>query len=84
MQGHDGIHGFWFKKFAPTHDRLTLKMNMSLQGAHVAEYMIKRKTTLIQKDPIKRIAPNNYRPITCLPIMGKMLTAPIYYSLTSH
>ena len=25
--GHDGIHGFWFKKFISIHDRLALKMN---------------------------------------------------------
>ena len=29
--------------------------------------MTKGRTTLIQKDPNKRTAPNNYRPITCLP-----------------
>ena len=27
----------------------------------------KGKTTLIQKEPIKKKASNNYRPITCLP-----------------
>ena len=50
--------------------------------------MTKRKSTLIQKDPSKETDPNNYRPITCLPMMWKMLTAQIrekiYYSLTSH
>ena len=34
----------------------------------------KRKTTLIQKDRKKGTAPNNYRPITCLPMMWKILT----------
>ena len=24
--GHDGIHGFWFKKFTSIHDRLALEM----------------------------------------------------------
>ena len=50
--------------------------------------MTKGKTTLIQKDPSKRTAPNNYRLITCLPMMWKILTAQIreeiYYSLTSR
>ena len=45
-------------------------------------------TTLIQKDPSNETAPNNYRPIICLPIMWKILTAQIrekiYYSLTSR
>ena len=50
--------------------------------------MTKGKTILIQKDPSKRTAPNNYRPITCLPMMWKILTAQvrekIYYSLKSR
>ena len=39
--------------------------------------MTKGKTTLIQKDPSKWTAPNNYRPITCLLMMWKILTAQI-------
>ena len=31
---HDGIHGFWFKKFTSIHDRLALEMNKCLQKAH--------------------------------------------------
>ena len=86
--GHDGIHGFWFKKFASIYDRLVLEMKKCLQTAHVPEWMTKGRTTLIQKDPNKGIALNNYRPITCLPMMWKILTAQIreeiYYSLTSR
>ena len=45
-------------------------------------------TTLIQKGLNEGTAPNNYRPITCLPMMWKILTAQIweemYYSLTSR
>ena len=87
VPGHDGIHGFWFKKFTSIHGRLVLEMNRCLQGAQEPEWMIKGKTTLIQKDPSKGTAPNNYRPITCLTMMWKILTAQIrvkiYYSLRS-
>ena len=55
--------------------------------AHVPVWMTEGRTTLIQKDPNKGTAPNNYRPITCLQMMWKILTAQIweeiYYSLTS-
>ena len=85
--GHDGIHCFWFKKFNSIHGRLALEMNRCLQDAQVPEWMTKGKTTLIQKQPSKGTAQNNYRPITCLPMMWKILTAQmrekIYYSLTS-
>ena len=50
--------------------------------------MTKWKTTLIQKNPSKGTAPKNYRSITCLPMMWKILTAQIrgeiYYTLTSR
>ena len=86
--GHDGIHGFWFKKFAPIPDRLALEMNRCLQDAQVPDWMTKGKTTLIHKDPNKGTAANNYRPITCLPVMWKILKAKIreeiYNSLTSR
>ena len=85
---HDGIHGFWFKKFTSIHGRLALEMNRCLQGAQVPEWMTKGKTTLIQKDPSKGIAPNNYRQIICLPMWWKIQTAQIrekiYYSLTNR
>ena len=54
--GHDGIHSFWFKKFPSIPDRLALEMNRCLRGAHIPE--------LIQNDPNKGTASNNYRPIT--------------------
>ena len=62
-------------------------MDWCLQGAQVPDWITKGKTTLIQKDPSKGTAPNNYRPITCLPMKWKILTAQIreniYYLLTS-
>ena len=49
--------------------------------------MTKGKTTLIQKGPSIGTNSNNYRPITCLLMMWKILTAQIrkeiYYSLTN-
>ena len=86
--GHDKIHRFWFKKCTSIHDRLALEMNRCLQNAQVPDWMTIWKTTLIQKDPSKGTASNNYRPITCLPILRKILIAQIreeiYYSLKSR
>ena len=63
------MHEFLFKKLTTIHDRLALEMNGCLQEADVPDWMTKRKTTLIQNDPFKRTAPNNYRHITCLLVM---------------
>ena len=66
---------------------IALEMNRCQQRAHVPEWMTKGKTTLILKDPSKGTYPNNYRPITCLAMIWKILTAQIrgdiYYSLTN-
>ena len=49
---------------------------------------LKKDPSSIQKKPPKRKRPNNYRNITSLPMMWKILTAQImgdiYYSLISR
>ena len=83
--GHDGI----LVQEIHFHSRQTSTINEQMPTKSTqAEWMTKGRTTLIQKDPSKRTAPNNNRPITCLPMMWKILTAQIgeeiYNSLTSH
>ena len=46
---HDGIHGYWFKKFTSIHDRIAIKMNRLLLEIGITEWLTKGKTTLIQK-----------------------------------
>ena len=62
---------FWFEDCTPIHDRLFIEMNRCLEEI---EWMTKRMTTLTQKEPPKEIATNNYRPITCLRMLEKILT----------
>ena len=63
-------------------------MNRCLREAHVSEWMTKGRNTLIQKDPREGTTLNNYRPITCLFMIWKILTAQmreeIYFLLTSR
>ena len=62
-------------------------MNKCIQKTKISKWMTKGKTTVIQKDHLKGTAPNNYRPITCLPMMWKIQTAKIreiYNSLISR
>ena len=58
------------------------------QEAHVPKWMTKGKTTLIQKDPLKGIAPKNCKPIICLAMIWKIFAAQIReeidYSLTGR
>jgi len=42
------------------------------------------KTVLLQKDPAKGTAAENYRPITCLPTMWKLLSGIIAHDIQAH
>ena len=63
-------------------------MKRCLEETDIPEWMNKGKTTLIKKDIQIGTAPNNYRPITCLPIMWKNTYGTnqeeIYYSLIRY
>ena len=81
---HDVIHGFWFKKFTSIHERPAIEINRCLQGVHLPEWINKGNTTLIQKDPLKGTARNNYRLISRLPMTWKNKGEKIYCLLTSR
>ena len=71
------------------HSRQTSTRNEEMPTrCTIPDWMTKGKATLIQNDPSKGTAPNNYRLITCLPMKWTILTAQIrekiYYSLTSR
>ena len=42
------------------------------------------RTSLLQKDKSKGNVPSNYRPITCLPLMWKLLTGAIADQIYAH
>ena len=46
--------------------------------------MAKERTVLIQKDPAKGAVSSNYRPITCLRLMWKLLTGIIADKIYDH
>ena len=86
--GPDGVQGFWLKNLPGLHGQLVVFLNICLEKGNVPLWMTKGRTVLIQKDPNKGIIPSNYRPITCLPLMWKLLTGIIadymYNSLESR
>ena len=77
-----------FKKFPSIHDRMAIEMNAFLQEADILKWMTKGETTQIKKDSQKGTAPNNYRPMRCLLMMKRILTAQIreefYYLPINH
>ena len=76
--GRDGVQGFWLKKFDSLHSRITDQLNDIVNGVDsLPQWMTYGKTVLCQKDRRKGNAVDNYRPISCLPLMWKLLTGMI-------
>ena len=72
--GPDLVQGFWLKNFKSQHMRLTDQLNRCLSEGCVPDWMTKGRTVLIMKDVAKGNVASNYRPITCLPLVWKLLT----------
>ena len=66
--------GFWLKNFNSLHERVRLQLKECLDSAFVPSWLTRGRTSLIQKDKSKGNVASNYRPITCLPLMWKLLT----------
>ena len=73
--GPDGVQGYWLKHFTTLHSRIANQINdMIVNGSEIPRWMTTSNTVLCQKDPRKGRAVDNYRPISCLPLMWKLMT----------
>ena len=72
--GPDEVHGYWLKNFKSLHERIAQQIQQCINMNQAPEWMTTGKTALMQKDKSKGNIPSNYRPITCLPMMWKLLT----------
>ena len=73
--GLDGIQGYWLKRFTSLHEMIAQELNQCLVTGKVPAWMVEGRTVSIQKDPNKGNAVGNYRPIACLNLLWKLLTA---------
>ena len=67
--GLDCVQGYWFESFSLLHSRITEQLQACVAVGHVSTWVTKGKTILIQKNPEKGNAANNYCPIACLLLM---------------
>ena len=81
--GPDQLQGFWLKKLQSLHAPMAQLYQKSLTEGCPA-WMTKGRTVLLQKDKAKGTAVGNYRPITCLPTMWKLLSGMISDEIRSH
>ena len=76
--GRDGVQGYWIKQLSSLHERIANQLNEIISGANrLPEWLVYGRTVLCQKDVGRGRAVDNFRPITCLPLMWKLLTGMI-------
>ena len=57
------------------HERIVTQLNEILEGTKERpSWMTYGRTVLCRKDPVKGNSVENFRPITCLPLMQKLVT----------
>ena len=72
---HNSVQGFWIKRLDKMHERIATQLNEILEETkEIPFWMMYGKTVLCQKDPAKGNSVENFRPITCLLLMWKVLT----------
>jgi hypothetical protein len=81
--GPDQLQGFWLKKLTGLHGPLARLFQQSITEG-CPSWMTQGRTVLLQKDKAKGTAVDNYRPITCLPTMWKLLSGIIGGEIQNH
>lgn len=82
--GIDKLQNFWWCRLTTIHPKMAEIFDKVVTQPDVCpEWLTKGQTTLIsKKKPTNN--PTNYRPITCLPVIYKILSSVITSRMTSH
>ena len=80
----DFVRGFWLKSFSSLHERVMLQLKECLDSGFAPSWLTRGRTSLLQKDKSKGNVANNYRTISCLPLMWKLLTDVFAYQIYAH
>ncbi|XP_072162643.1 uncharacterized protein [Bemisia tabaci] len=82
--GADNVQNFWYKSFPVLHAHLTQQANRIVQHPELApEFLTEGRTFIKPKDEDTK-NPANYRPITCLPTIYKIITATLCRKIDRH
>ena len=74
----NAVQGYWIKNLSSLHEWVSSQINIILMGEDdLSEWMKHDHTVLCQRDPLKGNTADNYWPITCLPLMWRLLTGEI-------
>ena len=82
--GPDLVQGFWLNNFSSLHGTVRSQLKECLDSGFVLSLLTKGRTALLQKDKSKSNIASNYRPITCFPLMWKLLSGVIADQIYGH
>ena len=82
--GPDLVQGFWLKNFSSLHERVWLQLKECLDSGFVPSWLTRGRASLLQKDQSKNNVAINYKPITCLPLIRKLLTGVVADQIYAH
>ena len=83
--GPDLFQGFWLKNFSSLGERVRLQLKECLDSWFVSySWLTRGRTSVLQKDKSKDNVASNYKPITFLPLMWKLLTSVIADQIYAH
>ena len=82
--GPDCLQGYWIKNLSNLHNSIALQLDRCLQENSLPKWMVTGKTLLCIKEIQKGNLVSNFRPITCLPLIWKLLTSILAEEMYEH
>ena len=82
--GPDLVQEVRLKNFGSFHERVRLQLKECLDSGFVPSFLTRRRTSLLQNDKSKGDVASNYKPVTCLPLMWKLLAGVIADQIYAH
>lgn len=82
--GIDKIHNFWYKKLTTLHKFIAKNITEIILGKQNIPNFIATGITYMLPKIQNSTQPSQYRPITCLPTIYKIITATITKKITTH
>jgi len=72
--GPNGVQGYWLKDLPSLQDRTVRQINDVMNNTRdIPDWLTKGRTVLCQKDPQNWDEVDNFRPISCFPLMWKLM-----------